>query len=115
MYFVMYCVVVCCFFFFSSRRRHTRCALVTGVQTCALPICEADHHSMHKCIILFLNPITAKHEGFLAFRSGRERPDTAAGVRGMIDKQAYIFALITRAAADDSAVGSRTLLREEGL
>src|SRR3546814_1651461 len=32
---------VCCwctFFFFSSRRRHTRCALVTGVQTCALPI-----------------------------------------------------------------------------
>src|SRR3546814_3299805 len=28
------------FFFFSSRRRHTRCALVTGVQTCALPIFE---------------------------------------------------------------------------
>src|SRR3546814_10125623 len=26
-------------FFFSGRRRHTRCALVTGVQTCALPIC----------------------------------------------------------------------------
>src|SRR3546814_4356455 len=26
------------FFFFSSRRRHTICALVTGVQTCALPI-----------------------------------------------------------------------------
>src|SRR3546814_9058715 len=31
------CVI---FFFFSSRRRHTRCALVTGVQTCALPICQ---------------------------------------------------------------------------
>src|SRR3546814_8019828 len=29
------------FFFFSSRRRHTRCALVTGVQTCALPIWPA--------------------------------------------------------------------------
>src|SRR3546814_8193587 len=28
------------FFFFASRRRHTRCALVTGVQTCALPICQ---------------------------------------------------------------------------
>src|SRR3546814_4870994 len=28
--------------FFSSRRRHTRCALVTGVQTCALPIFEKD-------------------------------------------------------------------------
>src|SRR3546814_8654544 len=41
-----YCCVVCVMFsclflfFFSSRRRHTRCALVTGVQTCALPICE---------------------------------------------------------------------------
>src|SRR3546814_10333328 len=32
---------VCCLFFFSSRRRHTRCALVTGVQTCALPISES--------------------------------------------------------------------------
>src|SRR3546814_13142447 len=30
--------MLCCFFFLSSRRRHTRCALVTGVQTCALPI-----------------------------------------------------------------------------
>src|SRR3546814_2654413 len=29
---------MCVLFFFSSRRRHTRCALVTGVQTCALPI-----------------------------------------------------------------------------
>src|SRR3546814_3433186 len=42
-------------FFFSSRRRHTRCALVTGVQTCALPICihfggcggrKADRHAV---------------------------------------------------------------------
>src|SRR3546814_10235407 len=30
-------------FFFSSRRRHTICALVTGVQTCALPICCTCH------------------------------------------------------------------------
>src|SRR3546814_10325154 len=34
-----YCILCLVFlFFFSSRRRHTRCALVTGVQTCALPI-----------------------------------------------------------------------------
>src|SRR3546814_2431164 len=32
--------MTCVVFFFSSRRRHTRCALVTGVQTCALPISE---------------------------------------------------------------------------
>src|SRR3546814_1490064 len=31
-------------FFFSSRRRHTRCALVTGVQTCALPISNYAKH-----------------------------------------------------------------------
>src|SRR3546814_8558701 len=37
---VMLIGFVCCFFF-SSRRRHTRCALVTGVQTCALPILRA--------------------------------------------------------------------------
>src|SRR3546814_3360126 len=35
------------FFFFSSRRRHTRCALVTGVQTCALPISVADEVGLH--------------------------------------------------------------------
>src|SRR3546814_2007021 len=34
-------VIVVISFFFSSRRRHTRCALVTGVQTCALPISDA--------------------------------------------------------------------------
>src|SRR3546814_1579970 len=32
-------------FFFSSRRRHTRCALVTGVQTCALPIYVPIEHA----------------------------------------------------------------------
>src|SRR3546814_12099255 len=34
-------VVYLSYFLFSSRRRHTRCALVTGVQTCALPISTA--------------------------------------------------------------------------
>src|SRR3546814_3279936 len=36
------CAFICSFFFFASRRRHTSCALVTGVQTCALPIWRAD-------------------------------------------------------------------------
>src|SRR3546814_3192531 len=41
-------------FFFSSRRRHTRCALVTGVHTCALPICcaRAASRSM-PCLSMF--------------------------------------------------------------
>src|SRR3546814_14003229 len=44
--YVVTCVVSDCLvlFFFSSRRRHTRCALVTGVQTCALPICKDRLH-----------------------------------------------------------------------
>src|SRR3546814_3750415 len=42
-------VVVCCdLFYFSSRRRHTRCALVTGVQTCALPISLGKRASKEK-------------------------------------------------------------------
>src|SRR3546814_1107506 len=41
-------IISLCFVFFSSRRRHTRCALVTGVQTCALPI------SYQRCYVHFL-------------------------------------------------------------
>src|SRR3546814_17820126 len=44
------------FFFFSSRRRHTRCALVTGVQTCALPISPEGGQSMNEMV----SPIVAK-------------------------------------------------------
>src|SRR3546814_8457694 len=47
LYVSVYVRILCvlfCLFFFSSRRRHTRCALVTGVQTCALPISCANPH-----------------------------------------------------------------------
>src|SRR3546814_6227352 len=40
-------LVVSFSFFFSSRRRHTRCALVTGVQTCALPISDGTERGTH--------------------------------------------------------------------
>src|SRR3546814_1897933 len=49
-YIVQFSVSTCYFvfsFFFSSRRRHTRCALVTGVQTCALPIWHLRRHAAH--------------------------------------------------------------------
>src|SRR3546814_15615935 len=35
---MMFAILIIYMFLFASRRRHTRCALVTGVQTCALPI-----------------------------------------------------------------------------
>src|SRR3546814_8704584 len=41
-------LIIMIFFFFSSRRRHTRCALVTGVQTCALPISPKQVNVMNK-------------------------------------------------------------------
>src|SRR3546814_14255704 len=64
-------------FFFSSRRRHTICALVTGVQTCALPIWIAPHHGADV---------------------GRQRDDagdrrSGAGARPMIDL--FISAFVT--------------------
>src|SRR3546814_3137501 len=54
LYFVL--VVLFFFFFFSSRRRHTRCALVTGVQTCALPISHARPHRLPKRLHLLRHP-----------------------------------------------------------
>src|SRR3546814_9541773 len=50
-------------FFVSSRRRHTRCALVTGVQTCALPIYYMDREVVDlakplKCVVVIL-PLAA--------------------------------------------------------
>src|SRR3546814_1578600 len=50
---VMLCDWCCCVIFcFSSRSRHTRCALVTGVQTCALPISFQSVQSVSDTIVL---------------------------------------------------------------
>src|SRR3546814_9540256 len=59
-------VVVC--FFFSSRRRHTRCALVTGVQTCALPICT-DITALKQAEQKLRDAIEAIDEGFVLYDS----------------------------------------------
>src|SRR3546814_12012635 len=48
------------FCFFSSRRRHTRCALVTGVQTCALPIWVRSDPSARRCLIALRRRWTSK-------------------------------------------------------
>src|SRR3546814_10489753 len=54
-------MICCCvFFFFSSRRRHTRCALVTGVQTCALPI-----SATYRCRVLERGIELARHADLL--------------------------------------------------
>src|SRR3546814_3871779 len=62
------------FFFFSSRRRHTRCALVTGVQTCALPIsCSSVvMGSAERAVDLFAERIK---ERVLAFSGNQKQID----------------------------------------
>src|SRR3546814_8405806 len=55
----MFCWFMC-WIFFSSRRRHTRCALVTGVQTCALPICLGDLRDVRKQNCQFLKVVANK-------------------------------------------------------
>src|SRR3546814_7051335 len=47
--------------FFSSRRRHTRCALVTGVQTCALPIYAGTDGPAHLIGNLRLTVVASRH------------------------------------------------------
>src|SRR3546814_2848546 len=89
------CVLVTCyfafilsfFFFFSSRRRHTRCALVTGVQTCALPISRSSwggtvtctglrrvHNGSHMCFPCTSTgrPAAASHTRSEERRVGKE-------------------------------------------
>src|SRR3546814_2700006 len=70
---------ICCFFF-SSRRRHTICALVTGVQTCALPISPGDGSLLYAMIpwgglslqLQFLSlPNTENGDGRFSTLSGR--------------------------------------------
>src|SRR3546814_16601300 len=50
-------------FFFSSRRRHTRCALVTGVQTCALPIFKEIPDIMKKAVLAIEDDRFYEHGG----------------------------------------------------
>src|SRR3546814_2244133 len=63
------------FFFFSSRRRHTRCALVTGVQTCALPICVAN--ARLQGAFLLTNQLVGPPIGAFLFAAGMAVPFAA--------------------------------------
>src|SRR3546814_1189278 len=66
--------VIC--FFFSSRRRHTRCALVTGVQTCALPICiQCAANSPVAALAGRWTPERVRGDGEIGGRHGLETSD----------------------------------------
>src|SRR3546814_2111437 len=76
------------FFFFSSRRRHTRCALVTGVQTCALPIylplvVDADGRKLSKSLAALpvdgADPLPALRAAWLALGQAARSEERRVG------------------------------------
>src|SRR3546814_9990525 len=68
-------------FFFSRRRRHTRCALVTGVQTCALPISARAEHRIDPVLALVLAHVEAGRVAPLQFDVYVPPPDAAVGIQ----------------------------------
>src|SRR3546814_13517546 len=71
---------MCILFFVSSRRRHTRCALVTGVQTCALPISKNSVKTLEipgnrGWMVISLGEVDRQPQGY---RAGTRRCDRAA-------------------------------------
>src|SRR3546814_3912407 len=89
LFFAAYCIglVFFFFFFFSSRRRHTSCALVTGVQTCALPICRLEALARAGDGPGFVQALDARL--FLAAARGGQRDgDVLVDVRQVADPDA---------------------------
>src|SRR3546814_5309647 len=97
----------CCFtdkiFFFSSRRRHTRCALVTGVQTCALPI------------LMSSQQIEALKTGRIDIGFGRIRRNDPAVERTVLREERLVLAIApgSRLAGTDAPLAIEELAREE--
>src|SRR3546814_441727 len=73
--FLLCALYICFFVFFSCRRRHTRCAFVTGVQTCALPIFTS--WSCRRFQGLGCSPIKVVRE------LGSERRETVRSISGV--------------------------------
>src|SRR3546814_3765464 len=86
------------FFFLSSRRRHTRCALVTGVQTCALPISLAiEATGQHRW-----------HAGIVLHSAAAETVLTSERGKGLTNRLASSYAALVSPGAGDhsSAIAS---------
>src|SRR3546814_2527410 len=95
-------------FFFSSRRRHTRCALVTGVQTCALPISTQRSPPTKERPGHLRGPAWGDQQnGLLELEAALDRP---AARRGIVregpepadDKLADAIALVGQVPADEA-------------
>src|SRR3546814_6061745 len=88
-----------CLCFFSSRRRHTRCALVTGVQTCALPICNRALATEAASRTVRLALIASIAEAWAAYGADRDLLKIAEGTAA----NARESVRLTRARSDGGA------------
>src|SRR3546814_9711086 len=88
-------------FFVSSRRRHTRCALVTGVQTCALPILPAAYPACQVEDGIEYQRVAA--DGFAA-------PDGIAGEQQYIDRKSVVKGKSVSVRVD---LGGRRLIKKK--
>src|SRR3546814_3480195 len=85
------------FFFFSSRRRHTRCALVTGVQTWALPIYSA--HSARN------NDFLRSQESIIALSRRLLAPSGPLSPPHAVDRPDGLYPLLAIARSDAFKIG----------
>src|SRR3546814_3148844 len=91
-----------CCFFFSSRRRHTRCALVTGVQTCALPILVFSEHGRQSSLCQVARLFHERHGKVVTVTRHTANPLRAHADLSLLvsahDERAHIEPLLYQAA-----------------
>src|SRR3546814_1420613 len=99
-------------FFFSSRRRHTRCALLTGVQTCALPISTQQANA--KALIAAQRPAAEKlvADGVFGATPCADKRSAVLAAADVFDalgdkdaKQALLMRAIADARSEERRVG----------
>src|SRR3546814_5565993 len=92
-------------FVFSSRRRHTRCSLVTGVQTCALPICTVEIMDLTGQGWFLLLPPERSSYRHLAVDGREKEPIQQILVRTFIEAGWLIRCQSPRLRSEESRVG----------
>src|SRR3546814_7271755 len=83
-------------FFFSSRIRHTSCALVTGVQTCALPISQTDDGVPAECVVAADLPALVVGAADVEVAVGERIEDRVGFQMAVADKRIPVAALGAR-------------------
>src|SRR3546814_4524549 len=86
------CVILFCF---SSRRRHTRCALVTGVQTCALPICRSHDRGKGRLPLHTVSAWAARQRLVLGQEATDAKSNEITAIPRLLERLELAGALVT--------------------